>query len=171
MNLELLSESASLAGVFSFPSFSQWMWNLLSWFWGKIANVSVEENPENLEERWLAVILDLCSSIWAVMRIHQFSYGGKNERHVGALKRLEVCWLHANTVLELAVIVIMFLVLFGRLTVGQLSTALKWYCVKKKRECTQNENMLAVPPSRTYPAITNCWRKKSYWNNAAIFTM
>lgn len=78
MNLELLSESSCLAAVFSFPSFSQSIWNLLSWFWGKIANVSVEENTENLEERWLAVILDLCSSICAVMRIHQFSYGGKN---------------------------------------------------------------------------------------------
>lgn len=78
MTLELLSESSCLAGVFSFPSFSQSMWNLLSWFWGKIANVSVEENTENLEERWLAVILDLCSSICAVMRIHQFLYGGKN---------------------------------------------------------------------------------------------
>lgn len=78
MTLELLSEFSCLAGVFSFPSFSPSMWNLLSWFWGKLANVSVEENTENLEERWLTVILDLWSSICAVMRIHQFLYGGKN---------------------------------------------------------------------------------------------
>lgn len=57
---------------------------------GKITNLSVEENTEHLKERWLAVILDLCSSICAVMRIHQFLYGGKNELHVGPLKCLEV---------------------------------------------------------------------------------
>lgn len=53
------------------------MWNFLSWFQGKLANVSLEENTDNLEERWLAVILDLCSSICVIMRIHQFSCGGE----------------------------------------------------------------------------------------------
>lgn len=66
------------------------MWNFLSLFWGKLANVSLEEKTENLEERWLAVILDLCSSICVIMRRHQFSDVGKSKVHIRALKLLEI---------------------------------------------------------------------------------